>query len=77
MSLCSDFKDKLWIGHFDGINIMDKKTQRISDFKPGNSSRFTKTCTALFEDSQQRMWIGTSDGFFLYNREKNSLTSFV
>lgn len=76
MSLCSDFKDKLWIGHFDGINIMDKQTQRISDFKPGNSSRFTKTCTALFEDSQQRLWIGTSDGLFLYNRETNSLTPF-
>lgn len=76
MSLASDFQDKLWIGHFDGINIMDKKTQRISDFKPGNSSRFNKTCTALFEDSKQQMWIGTPEGLFLYNRGTNSLTPF-
>ncbi|NCU05113.1 MAG: response regulator, partial [Chitinophagaceae bacterium] len=71
-----DFQGKLWIGHFDGINIMDKKTQRISDFNPSNGSRFTKTCNALLEDSKQRMWIGTPDGLFLYNRESNSLTSF-
>jgi ligand-binding sensor domain-containing protein/signal transduction histidine kinase/DNA-binding response OmpR family regulator len=76
MSLCSDVQGKLWIGHFDGINIMDKKTQRVSDFTPGSSSRFTKTCTALFEDSKHRMWIGTPQGLFLYIKETNSLTSF-
>jgi signal transduction histidine kinase/ligand-binding sensor domain-containing protein/DNA-binding response OmpR family regulator len=76
MSICSDFRKKLWIGHFDGINIMDKKTYQISDFKPGSGPRFNKTCTALFEDSKQRMWIGTPEGLFLYNRETNSLTPF-
>ncbi|TWI80142.1 signal transduction histidine kinase [Lacibacter cauensis] len=76
MSICSDFQGKLWIGHFDGINIMDKKTHRISDFKPGNGSRFTKTCNALFEDSKQRMWIGTPDGLFLYDKHTNSLVPF-
>jgi len=76
MSLCSDFQEKLWIGHYDGISIMDKKTQRISDFTTGNRSRFTKNCTFLFEDSKHRMWIGTSEGLFLYIRETNSLTQF-
>ncbi len=77
MSLCSDFQGKLWIGHYDGISIMDKKTQRISDFTPGNGSRFTKSCNVLFEDSKHRMWIGTSEGLFLYIRETNSLTQFL
>lgn len=77
MTLCSDSQGKLWIGHFDGINIMDKKTQRISDFKPGNKSRFTKTCNVLFEDSKHRMWIGTRDGLFLYIKETNSLAPFL
>lgn len=76
-SICTNFQGKLWIGHYEGISIMDKKTQRISDFSTGNRSRFTKNCNVLFEDSKHRMWIGSSEGLFLYVPETNALTQFV
>ena len=76
-SICTDFQGKLWIGHYEGISIMDKKKQRISDFSTGNGSRFTKNCNVLFEDSKHRMWIGSSEGLFLYVPETNALSQFV
>ncbi|MDT0688767.1 two-component regulator propeller domain-containing protein [Salegentibacter sp. F188] len=57
--------EKLYIGTFDGLSILNLKTysyvteQGINDFLRG------KIVYSLFEDKEKNLWIGTSEGLFL------------
>lgn len=79
-SVCSDYRGKIWIAHFSGVNILDPATKRISPFViPFNRSGppSVKSCMFVFEDSQHRMWIGTSEGLFRFDPDTKSLGHYV
>ena len=78
---------KLYIGTLNGIKIFDRQTERFSEFsKDFNFNSLFKTATtAIYRDSQNILWIGTSDcglikydeksGTFKYFTRKDGLTS--
>ena len=78
-SICSDYTGRIWVAHYEGVNILDPVSKRIVDV-PGQSAglgtAFLKTTTCLFEDSRQQMWIGTQEGLYQYNPTTQALTLF-
>ncbi len=80
MEICSDYLGKIWIAHYNGVDILDPETKQVSKFRvnSGNSSSFlTKPVNYIFEDGQHRMWMGTNEGLYQYNPRNKSLTQFV
>jgi signal transduction histidine kinase/ligand-binding sensor domain-containing protein/DNA-binding response OmpR family regulator len=77
LSICSDYRGKLWIGHYNGINILDPQTKTITKFYTAPGKAFTKTSSYVFEDSQRQIWIGTKEGLYRFNRSTNTLTAFL
>ncbi|MEP6746666.1 MAG: two-component regulator propeller domain-containing protein [Bacteroidota bacterium] len=78
-NICSDHTGKIWIAHFDGINILDPQSGQITDLPmvAGQSAHsFNQICICLFEDSFQNMWIGTSQGLYRYNFTNQSFVRF-
>jgi signal transduction histidine kinase/ligand-binding sensor domain-containing protein/DNA-binding response OmpR family regulator len=68
--ICSDYLGRIWVAHFNGVNILDPATKQISRFRInfGNTgSSVTPSCLCIFEDSRHRIWIGTTEGLFCYN----------
>lgn len=76
-SVCSDHLGKIWIAHFDGLNVLDPVTGRVSKIPLTAGSSFNKVSSCLWEDSRHQMWIGTNEGLFQYNPETKSLAQFV
>ncbi|MEP6725707.1 MAG: two-component regulator propeller domain-containing protein [Bacteroidota bacterium] len=79
-SICSDHRGKIWIGHFDGVNILDPLLGQITDLKVTRDKSvnfFNKICISLFEDSFQNMWIGTTVGLYRYNFASKSIVRFA
>jgi signal transduction histidine kinase/ligand-binding sensor domain-containing protein/DNA-binding response OmpR family regulator len=76
LSLCSD-SDKLWIGSFAGINLLDLKTYKISKFSASGNEPFIKTTVCLFQDSKHVMWIGTTVGLCSYDPATKKARWFV
>jgi ligand-binding sensor domain-containing protein/signal transduction histidine kinase len=81
--IASIFKDDdglLWIGNWgQGLNIYNRKTGEIKHFSTTqvNHSYIPNDFVhVIFKDSDKRIWIGTRDGIFIYNREKSSFSRF-
>jgi signal transduction histidine kinase/ligand-binding sensor domain-containing protein/DNA-binding response OmpR family regulator len=71
-SICCDHRGKLWIAQFEGVYEFDpvaKTVRSINLIKP-EGVRVTLFC--VFEDSRRRIWVGSDNGLFLYQRESNS-----
>lgn len=64
-----DSKDNLWFGTFQGsISYYNTRTKTFHSISPmGKSNLDVRT---FYEDSQHRMWIGCSEGIFVYNPDK-------
>jgi ligand-binding sensor domain-containing protein len=77
-SIYNDDHDILWIGNWgQGLNLYNRKTGAVEHF----SSHHTKNHNlpndyvhVIFEDSQKRIWLGTRDGIFIYQKEKNAFS---
>ncbi|MEO8403254.1 MAG: two-component regulator propeller domain-containing protein [Chitinophagaceae bacterium] len=79
-NICSDYTGKIWIAHFDGVNILDPVTKHITnipDVHNSNGIILNKHSLCLFQDSHHNMWIGTSEGLYKFNPDNKSLTHFV
>lgn len=74
-ALCIDNRD-LWIGTYTtGINIMDldTKTFRYHTSKTNDSTTIdSNNIYSLYKDSKSNIWVGTSTGINLYNRDKDN-----
>ena len=78
-ALCSDYLGQVWVASFAGLSVINPKTKTISGFTTDRSGRgrlSTTNVSTIFEDSKRRLWIGTDEGLFLYNRKKNSFFHF-
>lgn len=73
--LCLD-GDFLWIGTYsDGLNCLNTKTGTYKYYysDPKNPSTLdANNIYALYKDSQNNVWAGTTSGINLYDREKDS-----
>lgn len=79
-AICSDYKGKVWIAHWDGICILDPATRLISKLPEGfpkSNTFITKPAIFLFEDSRHIMWIGTNDGLYQYNPQTKILEEYL
>ncbi len=71
--LC-DSQGRIWIGTENGLNRMDRKTEKFTRYMHQLEDSFTISSPMvrdLFEDSKGRIWIGTFKGLDLYDEEKN------
>ena len=61
-SLNKDSQDNLWIGTAQGINVLDSKTNKVSQYTVGNikTSQWGKITSFLF-DNEENLWVGTSE----------------
>ena len=78
-SILSDSDEKIWIGHERGFSRYDLKTGTIkvinTDFAKGGDCN----PNALYETSDGKILIGTTEGLIVYNRmrDKKSITAPV
>ena len=67
---------KIWLGtNGGGLNVFDPVTEKFEKFQyyynTSNPGRLDSVdVTALLEDSRGSLWIGTSDGLHIENKEK-------
>lgn len=73
--IASIYKDEdglLWIGNWgQGLNLYDRKSGRVDHFSTseGGKNHLTNDFVhVIFPDSDRRVWIGTRDGLFIYDR---------
>jgi len=71
MNLLYDDDRRLWIGtRHDGLFCYHQKSRRLEYFELPEESRFVRT---IFQDSFRRIWIGTTEGCYIYNETTNKL----
>ncbi|GBU06953.1 hybrid sensor histidine kinase/response regulator [Bacteroidales bacterium] len=70
--------NNLWIGTFmHGLDVMDMKTQRVIrhyDKTDDSLSLSDKNIFALYKDISNNIWVGTTGGLSLYNRQQDNFT---
>ena len=79
-----DSRQRLWLGTFGkGLFVFDLKTESLSSHyhqpqqgTPADSSISHNEIWSIFQDAQERIWIGTSDGLNLYHPERDGFTRF-
>jgi ligand-binding sensor domain-containing protein/signal transduction histidine kinase len=80
LSMIRDNEGNLWIGTNAGLNMFDVKTNRFVRFihdKNNPKSVGSNDVTAVFEDSQRNLWVGTENGGLgLFNRKDKTFTRF-
>lgn len=82
-SICSDMTGKIWVAGYDGLKIIDPKTGkevvRGTELKNPEARRGMpgKGILRLFRDQRGRIWMGTSNGLYLYRRESGLFKRFV
>lgn len=77
-SLCVD-EGGIWVGTSNGLDFLDLKANRFIHYPiVGNALKpESRSITALFKDSNGRLWIGTSDsGVSYYERGTQTFRSF-
>lgn len=69
MDIAEDAKGNVWIVSGSGLCIFDKKTQKFSYRRAGDSANklVTNDVRSIYRDHQGRMWLATSKGLSLSN----------
>jgi signal transduction histidine kinase/DNA-binding response OmpR family regulator/streptogramin lyase len=74
-ALCID-GDDVWIGTYSGgLNVLNLKSGKFKYYfyeTQDTMSLNTNNIYSLYKDSQNNIWIGTSSGINLYNRQKDN-----
>lgn len=66
LSAFRDSRDNLWFGAFQGsISHYNTRTKTFRSISPMGKSNLD--VRAFYEDNQHRIWIGCSEGIFVYN----------
>lgn len=67
---------ELWIGTFEhGLDIMDLKTEKVTRHftaGPGATDLRSNFIHSIYKSSRGQIWLGTSNGIYLYNKQKNN-----
>ncbi|MBL6447175.1 response regulator [Fulvivirga sp. 29W222] len=79
-ALAEDSSGNLWVGGGGGVDIIDKATDRVrlNPEDPATPYLLTAhTVVSLYKDSQERMWVGTQQGLYVYGEEGELLNMFT
>lgn len=76
--ITSDYRGRIWLVHYNGVDILDPSTRRITNFplKAEDGLVREEHGICLYEDSKRQMWIGTSDGLWRYDPQKATLKQY-
>lgn len=82
--IMEDSKGLMWFATDMGLNILDKKTEKIKRYIYDQNEKSNNVINYIFEDSYNDIWIGTEVGLLKYerdsgehiyiNKEKNGLS---
>lgn len=61
--------DKLWVGTWDGLNIIDIKSFRTEEIDTGAA----RVIRALYKDRGGDVWVGTSEGVMIIDKERKAI----
>lgn len=68
-----DKKGMVWLGTNRGLSIVDKRKQQFSQtFLPANNKESAITIYDFFEENSQTIWVGTSNGIYIYHPRTNT-----
>ena len=71
-SLFKDMHNNLWIGNWgSGLNILDRFTNKVAHYtsqSKGNSYISNNFVHVIYEDSKNRIWIGTRDKISIFDK---------
>ncbi len=62
--------NELWVGTSFGLNILNKQKNKFRQIFLEEFSSNNNNIIALFHDKQNRMWIGTRGGLFVYAQNR-------
>ena len=73
-SIVEDNNGKVWFGTFGGgLNYLDRKRNKVFDSPdPVDNATYFRNIRKLFFDSNERLWIGSEGGLFVYESKKNA-----
>ena len=68
----------LWVGTQDGLYKIDREKRQSTVYQAtgGLESLASNVVYALHEDDQQRLWIGTTNGFNIFDPEENEFVNY-
>src|SRR5204863_3075390 len=71
-SISESSDGNLWLGTFHGLQIFDRKAQKVIPVRFKNTQfpgMENNTTPFVYEDSHKNLWIGTENGLFLFNKK--------
>lgn len=74
-SIVQDHWGLVWFGTKNGLNRYDGRSLRHYDVDDLKTKRGNHNVSALFEDAQKRLWVGTDKGVFLYDFSTETFSS--
>jgi ligand-binding sensor domain-containing protein/signal transduction histidine kinase/DNA-binding response OmpR family regulator len=65
----------LWAGTFQGLQIIDRKAQKIISARSSDNqfAGIEYFISCIYEDSRRNLWIGTANGLFIYNSKQRKI----
>ena len=75
--IIQDKKGFIWIASRNGLNRFDGNSFKIFRNQPGDSTSLgSNSVFALYEDEQEKLWVGTHEGVYLYNPVSDKFSPF-
>jgi ligand-binding sensor domain-containing protein/signal transduction histidine kinase/DNA-binding response OmpR family regulator len=75
--IVQDKKGFMWFASRNGLNRFDGKSFRIFRSKPNDSlSIGSNSVFSLYEDPDEKLWVGTHKGIFIFNPLTENFTAF-
>lgn len=74
-SLYEDRKGRFWVGTANGLNLMDRRNRRFSNYS-GKNGLPNDAINSIVADEQGNLWLGTDRGLYLFNPENGNVKHY-
>ncbi len=71
-----DDDDRLWLGHDNGIDCYDIKTNKFLDVARIRQTISATSCYVIKEGANNRLWFGTNMGLMMFDRVKDEIVLY-
>ena len=79
-AICDDSEGNIWIGHVQGLDRLDPKTDEVKHFILNPNAPVTDWSNhvlALLEDRERKLWVGTGDGLYLFDQNTQTFKRII